>query len=280
MPTEILAANLGHQRLTGASTGVSLTTSAAFTPFIRGTEHVTLLPRNFSTAVVARYALCPYLVILKADSSDGLNTKPLDYSAIAQDGSTATSVDLSSLAAGRYIYVGSAVPFRGVNIDVDGANSTGSTVLTSYYWNGSAWIDTSDTDGTISGGISLAQDGSVTWTVPSAWVSASLGKIFTTGSEPIAAAFKWRDTSMYWTRWTWNQAMDSAVTLDHMLGINESTAYAEVSTGVATEGRVNHGFGSNGVGGVEALTDAGTANLLVNCAALNGYFSTGVVEST
>lgn len=74
--------------------------------------------------------------------------------------------------------------------------------------------------------------------------------------------------------------MDSTVTLDHMLGINESTAYAEVSTGVATAGRINHGFGSNGVGGVEALTDAGTANLLVNCAALNGYFSTGVVEST
>ena len=280
MPTEILAANLGHQRLAGASKGVALTTTAAFTPFIRGTEHIALMPRNFSTAVVARYAFCPYLVILKADSSDDLKTAPLDYSAIAQDGSTATSVDLSSLAAGRYIYVGSAVPFRGVNIDVDGANSTGSTVLTAYYWNGSAWTDTSDTDGTISGGISLAQDGSVTWTVPAAWVSSSLGKIFTSGSSPIAAEFKWRDTSMYWTRWTWNQAMDSAVTLDHMLGINESTIYAEVPTGIATEGRVNHGFGVTGVGGVEALTDAGTANLLVNCATLNGYFSTGVVEST
>jgi len=86
--------------------------------------------------------------------------------------------------------------------------------------------------------------------------------------------------SMYWTKWTWSANIAAGATVDHMLGINESTAYAEVSTGVATEGRVNHGFGSNGVGGVEALTDAGTANLLVNCAALNGYFSTGVVEST
>jgi hypothetical protein len=282
MPTEILAANLGHQRLTGASKGVALTTTPAFTTFIRGTEHVTLSPRNSSTAVVVRYAFCPYLVILKADSSDGLKTKPLDYSVVAQDGSTATSVDLSSLAAGRYLYVGSAIPFRGVNIDVDAVNGTATTVLTVSYWNGSAWTDTSDTDGTINngGGISLAVDGSVTWTVPAAWVSASLGKIFTTGSSPIAAEFKWRDTAMYWTRWEWDDDMDSAVTLDHMLGINESIAYAEVSTGVATEGRVNHGFGSNGVGGVEALTDSGTANLLVNCSALNGYFSTGVVEST
>ena len=113
MPTEILAANLGHQRLAGASKGVALTTAAAFTPFIRGTEHVTLLPRNFATAVVARYALCPYLVILKADSADDLAGPIADYSAIAQDGSTATSVDLSSLAAGRNVYVGSAIPFRG-----------------------------------------------------------------------------------------------------------------------------------------------------------------------
>ena len=280
MPTEILAANLGHTRLAGASKGVSLTTTPAFTPFIRGTEYVDLIARNFATAVVARYAFCPYLVILKADSSDGLKTKPLDYSVVAQDGSTATSVDLSSLAAGRYLYVGSAIPFRGVNIDVDAVNGTTTTVLTVSYWNGSAWTDTSDTDGTINSGISLAVDGSVTWTVPAAWVSASLGKIFTTGSSPIAAEFKWRDTSMYWTRWEWDDDMDSAVTLDHMLGINESTAYAEITGSSGVGSRTHHGFGSNGVGGVEALTDAGTANLLVECASLNGYFSTGTVEST
>ena len=274
MPTEILAANLGHQRLAGASNGVVLSATPAFTPFIRGTEHVTLLPRNFSTAVVARYALCPYLVILKADSSDDLAGSIADYSAIAQDGSTATSVDLSSLAAGRNVYVGSAIPFRGVNIDVDTTNSTGSTALTVYYWAGS-WVDISDSDGT-SSSVSLDQDGSVTWTVPSAWQSTSLVKI----DRSVNSSLHWRDVSMYWTKWNWSHAMDSTVTLDHMLGINESTAYAEVSTGIATEGRVNHGFGSNGVGGVEALTDAGTANLLVNCAALNGYFSTGVVEST
>lgn len=274
MPTEILAANLGHQRLAGASKGVVLSATPAFTPFIRGTEHVTLLPRNFSTAVVARYALCPYLVILKADSSDDLAGSIADYSAIAQDGSTATSVDLSSLAAGRNVYVGSAIPFRGVNIDVDTTNSTGSTALTVYYWAGS-WVDISDSDGT-SSSVSLDQDGSVTWTVPSAWQSTSLVKI----DRSVNSSLHWRDVSMYWTKWNWSHAMDSTVTLDHMLGINESTAYAEVSTGIATEGRVNHGFGSNGVGGVEALTDAGTANLLVNCAALNGYFSTGVVEST
>ena len=69
--------------------------------------------------------------------------------------------------------------------------------------------------------------------------------------------------------------MDSAVTLDHILGINESTAYAELTDSVAYEGRVNNGFGANGVAGIEALTDDGTANLIVTCSAMNGYFSTG-----
>jgi len=273
MPTEILGANLGHQRSAGAASGVSLSTTAAFTPFHRGTEHIDLIPRNFATAVVARYALCPYLVILKADSSDDLAGRIEDYSAIAQDGSTATSVDLSSLAAGRNVYVGSAIPFRGVNIDVDTTNSTGSTALTVYYWAGS-WVDISDSDGT-SSSVSLDQDGSVTWTVPSAWQSTSLVKI----DRSVNSSLHWRDVSMYWTKWNWSHAMDSTVTLDHMLGINESTADAEVPASLGTGMRIHHGFGSNGIAGIETLTNAGTGNMLVTCSALNGYFSTGTLTT-
>ena len=80
---------------------------------------------------------------------------------------------------------------------------------------------------------------------------------------------------MYWTKWNWSHAMDSTVTLYHMLGINESTAYAEVPASLGTGMRIHNGFGSNGVAGVEALTNAGTGNMLVTCSALNGYFSTG-----
>ena len=269
MPTEILGANLGHQRAAGAASGVSLSTTAAFTAFHRGTEYIDLIPRNFSGAAVARYALCPYLVILKADSADDLAGSLQDYSAIAQDGSTSTTVDLSSLAAGRNVYVGSAIPFRGVNIDVNATNSTGSTALTVYYWAGS-WVDISDSDGT-SSSVSLDQDGSVTWTVPSAWQSTSLVKI----DRSVNSSLQWRDVQMYWTKWNWSHAMDSTVTLYHMLGINESTAYAEVPSSLGTGMRIHNGFGSNGVAGVETLTNAGTGNMLVTCSALNGYFSTG-----
>ena len=269
MPTEILGANLGHQRAAGAASGVAMTTGAAFTAFHRGTEYIDLIPRNFSGAAVARYALCPYLVILKADSADDLAGRIEDYSAIAQDGSTATSIDLKSFTLGRNIYVGSAIPFRGVNILVDGANDQ-SGALTVYYWAGS-WVDISDSDATVDSGNPLVTDASVTWTVPSAWQSTSLVKI----DRSVNSSLSWRDVSMYWTKWNWSHAMDSTVTLYHMLGINESTAYAEVPSSLGTGMRIHNGFGSNGVAGVETLTNAGTGNMLVTCSALNGYFSTG-----
>ena len=278
MPTEILGANLGHQRIAGASKGVACTTTAAFTPFHQGTEHIDIVPRNLSTAVVVKYAFCPYLIILKADSADGLGGHLEDNTQVAQDGSPATSVTLSSFAAGRALYVGSAIPFRCAHVDVDGANSTGSTVITVSYWNGSAWVDTSDTDGTISGGISLAQDGAITWTVPSEWQLATLNQLAAGAGETLdSSGQKWSYVNMYWTKWTWSHAMDSAVTLDHILGINESTAYAELTDSTAYEGRIHNGFGANGVAGIEALTDDGTANLIVTCSAMNGYFSTGKV---
>jgi len=280
MPTETIGANLGHQRRTGAASGVSGTTTAAFTPFIKGTEHINLEPRNFaSSAAIIKFAFCPYLVILKADSADGLGGHLQDNSDVAQDGSTATSVNLSSFTSGRALYVGSAIPFRGAHIDVDGANSTGSTVITTSYWNGAEWVDTSDTDGTISGGISLAQDGAITWTVPSAWQLSTLVKLASAAGVSLdSSGQKYQDTNMYWTKWTWNQNMDAAVTLDHILGINESTAYSELTASTAFEGRIHHGLGSNGTGGIEMLTDTGTANVLVTCSAMNGYFSTGTVS--
>ena len=59
---------------------------------------------------------------------------------------------------------------------------------------------------------------------------------------------------------------------------NESTAYSELTSSTGYEGRVHHGFGTNGLGGIEMLTDTGTANVLVTCSAMNGYFSTGVIS--
>ncbi|MFA4835554.1 MAG: hypothetical protein WC749_05760, partial [Dehalococcoidia bacterium] len=211
MTTEIAAGALGDIRIAGASKGVALTTTAAFTPLPDGTHWVSLTPRNFATAVVARLLFCPYLAVLKTTDLLVAVANMTDYTKEAQDGDTGTSVTLSSLgtaAQGDYLYVGSYVPFRGVNCDVDAANVTAS-VLTVKYWNGTAWTDITATDGTISpAGTTLGQDGSVTWTVPTAWVGASLKDI---GDTLLDHALL-RDKSFFWTRWEVSAALDASTT--------------------------------------------------------------------
>jgi hypothetical protein len=267
MATETRSAGFGEVRGVGASKGVSLSTTAARTVFPFGTKWIRLKPTTFSTAVVARFALLPWLTVLK--TTDSLATAPTDYSEVAQDSSTSTSVVLSSFgeaANGDFLYVGSWMKFGGVVIDVDGANST-TNALTVKYWNGSAWTDISATDGTASGGVSLAQDASVTWTVPAAWVKTSL-----IDAGDTRASLGIAQHPMFWTRWEWDAANDSATTVDSMTPIEVSTAYAEMSTGENWEQSITVGPG--GHIGVSALTDAGTALLqIVAATRAGGYFA-------
>ena len=261
MPTETFAGNLGEIR-GGTSTGVALSTTAAFIPVPAATKVLFLTPRNFVTGVVARVGLCPHVAVLKTVDSGA--TAPTDYTTEAQDGDAATSVTLSSqgtAAQGDFLYVGSSRKFRGVNIDVDSANGNAS-VLTVKYWNGTAWADITATDGTVSTGFSMAVDGSVTWTVPTAWAKASLRKI---GDFAVSAPFTGND--YFWTRWEFSAALDASTTLDHMIALPETTNYLELVANQQFE--TSFQFGPDGFSSVIALTDAGTANLVA------GYGSAG-----
>lgn len=257
MATEIFNGPVGEVRIAGASKGVACTTTAAFTQVPAGTKTIQLIPRNFATAVVVRYALCPWLTVLK--TADLLATFT-DYSQEANDGSTGTDITLSSLdtlANGDAVYVGSHLPFRGLVVDVDSTNATAST-LSVYYWNGSAWADTSASDGSASGGATFAQDGNITWTVPTAWVKAPL---MTTNS--LASGTGMYTDPKYWVRLTVSAALDSSTTLNSLIAMPRSTSYSEITEITPLEFGIQSGDG--GVAGVEALTDAGTANLIINC---------------
>jgi hypothetical protein len=54
-----------------------------------------------------------------------------------------------------------------------------------------------------------------------------------------------------------------------MLAMNRSTAYAGWSSALGLEEKISHGK-IGGIGCIEAITDAGTANLMVNVASGNG----------
>lgn len=263
---DVVTGPVGELRAASAAGGgTALSTTAALIQLPLGTHHVFIAARNFSTAVVAKVAFNPWLWVLK--TADGLDTSPMDYSEPAQDASAATDVDVSSLntAANRhYLFAGSHLPFRGVSVDVDQANGNAATLAVEY-WNGQAWASISATDGTASGGATLAVDGTVTWTVPAAWRPESLQRVVATITP---AAFPGKTERLYWTRWSVSAQLDSTTTVNSMVAMSRSTAYSEWLPGQAFEERVH--FGPGGVGCIEALTDAGTANLIVNVAAPKG----------
>ncbi len=261
MATLTLPGPLGEVRSAStAGGGTALTNTAARIVLPRATKQIQLIPRNFATGVVVKFNFNPWLTVLK--TTDLLATTLTDYSEAAQDNDTNTDVTLSSLSTLANldaVYVGAYVPFSGVVIDVDATNSTANTVLVQY-WNGTAWTDITATDGTISAATSLAQDGNVTWTVPTAWVMEALEV-----AEPTAM----KNTGIlkepqYWTRWSWSVALDSTTTQNSWIAINRDTTYAEIPSGLAWEQQVTVGPG--GIYSITALTDAGTANLVINCA--------------
>jgi hypothetical protein len=258
---------LQEVRIAGASKGIALSTAAARQVIPQGTDFLELLPRNFSTAVVARFALCPYLAVLK--TIDALASPVSDYSAAAQDGDAATDVVLSSLdtlANGDFLLIGSHLPFRGLSADVDAPNGNASVLLVEY-WNGSAWVTISASDGTTSGGATMAIDGDITWTIPAAWTAERLRQ---TGLEPaVNACGLWQQKALYWLRLSVSAALDASCTLNAIVAMPRSTVYGELISGEAFRNPVS--FGPGGISGIEALTDAGTANLIANCYASGGF---------
>ncbi len=270
MSSEVLSGQVGELRaLSTAAGGTALTTTAGYTQLPKGTYHLYVTPRNFSTAVVAKFCLNPWLVVLK--TIVGMTSAPTDYSESAQDADTTTQIVLSSLPAladGGFLLIGSHLPFRGVRVEVDDSHPNGTTsTLVVYYPASGVWTDTSATDGTSSSSKTFAQDGLVYWTVPSGWTPATLKSLY-----PATPDSAYTNLNYYWTRWSVSAALDSDTLVEAMVAANRSTAYAELLAGQTFEERVTRGLG--GIGCLEALTNAGTANLIVNGATVrDGKFS-------
>ena len=105
-----------------------------------------MTPRNFAGAAVVRFALNPYLYVLR--TQDALLTAPTDNSHELQDGDTTdVQYDAQSTAANNdFIYVGAHLPFRGARVTQGSDPNNTASVLTVNYWNGGAWVDITATD--------------------------------------------------------------------------------------------------------------------------------------
>ena len=267
MSTSQLAGPFGEWRAASTATGnaitAGVTAAAAFVAFPPGTGFVSMEGRNYSTAVVIRWLLNPRLTVIKTTDNLATAANATNYSDVAQDNDVATDITLSSFSAATTsaIWVGADLPFRGVFADVDSTNSNAATMAATY-WSatGPTMAALSITDGTAVTGATLQQDGGITWTVPADWTPTTLR---TAGGAAVGIPESGQPK--YWVRFSVNAALDSSTTLNSLLAMNRSTSYASLVTGRVAEFLIHQNAGC-----IEAVTDAGTANLIVNCATLTG----------
>lgn len=85
---------------------------------------------------------------------------------------------LDTLANGDAFYIGHYQPFSTAILTMEGAEVNAVTAtLAAHYWDGAQWVAVSGlSDGTASGGATLAQTGTVSWTLPTAgtWETLTL----------------------------------------------------------------------------------------------------------
>jgi hypothetical protein len=242
-------------------------TALGITPIPIGADYVSITPRALAGAAVAQIQLNPRLTVVYTLNNGLLVT---DISDELQDGDTTDiAIDsLPTLANGGAIYVGARVPFRGVAIEQGSTPNATANDLTVDYW-GDSWTDITDTDSTDTGA-SLAVDGTVTWTVPTAWKASSLkaiGDYLTTGTEyNMPSTTPHLNDNLYWTRWEWSAAMNANTDIEAFYALNRSSVYAELVDGQTAEFRINTAEIAN----IQGSVNAGSGYLVVNAGTLVG----------
>lgn len=254
----------------------------------------------------------------------------VDYIARMVDKAVTPVLTLSSMTTTWALYFGFPDQVSGLAWDMTAAVNGNAQLATIYYWKDAtvdAWADTSATDNTVSGGKTLAQDGTMTWSVPTDEIPVTfqgsfsgtiadgtgactgspvtlvegvntitvttLGNFTVTlpagmtgiaaggtavltsspvslvaGAQTIATSSIGtitltlitdvpRTEPLYWYKMLVDGALDSATTVERVLGINKSTNYTLMEPGMSYMFSVN----TDKVGALQALSVANTPAL-------------------
>lgn len=113
------------------------------------------------------------------------------------------------VAAEDYIYIASFLPFNHKQFDVGVVNQT-TTAVSVDIWDGSTWNAAVDViDRTSSGGVSLAQDGVISWStdIDKTW-QRERESVDVTGLSTAPAVY-----DMYWVRLSWSADFTATMSL-------------------------------------------------------------------
>ena len=166
-----------------------------------------------------------------------------DTAALSERGTNQTAAYNSMVATNDFIYVGCDVPFRGIGVNVVNANGTASVLSAFYFDTAAAWTGLTETDGTTSGGATLAIDNVITWDVPTDWAKTTVN-----GAGPL-----------FWVRMNSDGGTDSATSLAEIIPmaiqptsatVGGSQSPVLVATAVAAP---RYWFDADQIGGLEVL---------------------------
>jgi len=187
---------------------------------------------------------------INTSSSVNLNTDLTDRGTGTGSGTT-----LDSSTTSDFLYICLYEPTAGINVTIGAANSTTSTLTAEYRKNDDTWADLSATDNTDSGGATLAQTGSITWTAVTDWKAVQL-----VGPQVTAVADEKNSTSGvggtvgFWLRLSWSVALDSDTEITELWTLNNDTNRGYFRAGQ----EYGLSFDRSRVGAIEAILAAGT----------------------
>ncbi len=211
---------------------------------------------SFQCPVGWRLGLSPALVhAVRYVAATGVYT---DYVTNVIDGVSTTHMPMDAMAVADYVYLGFTEPVLGAYFAIDGTNKNAvvSTLDVEYCSTAMAvgvspaFTDVAgDSDGTTSGGATMATSGAYKWTLPTTWKNSRLG-------SAVAPQF----TECYWIRFSPSDVFSATVDVTEIIPIYQNTNYAYMEGGVIYNPPVNVAR----VGGFTLMAVAGTPTLNVN----------------
>lgn len=205
-------------------------------------------------ATAWRLALSPKLLhALYYAAAAGTYT---EYVQLVTDGSSSTHMPLDAMLTTDIVYLGTRAPVLGFYIDVGtNVNAVTATLDVEYCSTAVALGATiaftdvaGDSDGTTSGGKTLAQDGVYTFTLPSI-VESYLG----TYATP-------RFTKCYWIRFKPSAQLSATLDLNEIIPVYKNANYAYMEAGQEYQFSIDQAD----VGGFVVLATSGTPTLNVS----------------
>ena len=200
---------------------------------------------QFYCAAEFKFLTTPRIAkVILYDHSAGIYS---DLTSQAIDNNSATVVSLGTMTTSDQLWVGCVGTYLGLSINVSTVNAVTATFVETY-WNGSVQTQLPDTisDGTISGGVTLAQDGLYTWGLPGAglWQPQSVNK-----SELL-----------YYTRFVPSAALTAGTSIEAIVAINKAANYGYFPAAMVHD----FNYDEDLVGGLQFLAVSGTPTVYIN----------------